>query len=113
QSGGELVVGFERQQDVEALHSLALHHDGMDERAAHLLSLGDFTDAMLPAFSSSTNSLYLISASSRRRLEASCTSAIVPTMRSAQNESVRSIRAQLNSRGGGGSRLAIYVRLAI
>src|SRR5438093_483885 len=41
-----------------------------------------------------------------RRFAANWTSAMEPTIRSAQNESVRSVRAQLNSRGGG-MRLAI------
>src|SRR5262245_43967208 len=36
-----------------------------------------------------------------RRLAANCTSATDPTMSSAQNASVRSMRPQLNSRGGG------------
>src|SRR5439155_1010433 len=41
-----------------------------------------------------------------RRFAANWTSAMEPTISSAQNESVRSVRAQLNSRGGG-MRLAI------
>src|ERR1041384_1856160 len=41
-----------------------------------------------------------MSTASWRRLDANCTSAIEPTIRSAQNESVRIVRAQLNSRGG-------------
>src|SRR5438034_11772625 len=43
---------------------------------------------------------------SGRRLEANWTRAMDPAIRSAQNDSVRSVRAQLNSRGGG-MRLAI------
>ena len=41
QRGGELVVRLERQQDVEALHGLALHHHRMLEGTAHFLPLGD------------------------------------------------------------------------
>ncbi|OLC07636.1 MAG: hypothetical protein AUH41_10030 [Gemmatimonadetes bacterium 13_1_40CM_66_11] len=39
---GELVVRLEREQHVEALHRLALHHHRTLERAADLLPLGDF-----------------------------------------------------------------------
>src|SRR5213080_2206933 len=65
------------------------------------------TAATLPLSSCSVNcGVYDRSTASWRRFDANCTRKIDPTMSSAQNDSVRRVRAQENSRGGG-TRFAI------